>query len=363
MEYRSKRFGFRILALILSITAAILIFSCNNPYAGIGEKLDTSSWIDINADGGIPFVRSFDGGTGLEVLIMEGEVLDGSDFGAVTIIRVSNADLPVESAPRLDIHLLQGSYLISAPNITFDLKKMYSLSFNDTGGSIVTEGSQSETDLDESLSYHSLVLDDDINDDPSDKTIVFSDGTPYTYKRMDLIIDDIMDETDESLKASNIHKLFQISGIFAPQSRVAGFGGMEMLNYTTKTDFSSLMNNEDTDHYMSLQLKQTLKATTTFSFTEACDLKPFRINGEYVSVASMTGSGPLSGIIDFSMEGSSQTWNCSLDFNDIYVTNTVASSGTYLLNINGGAFQSIAFDNVNPGVIDFSTIPSMPVLP
>jgi hypothetical protein len=359
MEYRSKRFKFRIFPLILSISAAISTFSCNNPYAGIGEKLDTSSWIDIEADGGIPFVRSFDGGMGIEVLIMEGEVLTGSDFGSLTIIRVSNADLPVESVPRLDIQLLQGSYLISGSDITFDFKKMYSLSFNDTGGGIVTEGSQSETDLDESLSYNSLIVDND----PGDKTIEFSDGTTYTYKRLDLIIDDIMTESDAALKAANIHKLFQISGIFAPQSRISGFGGADMLKYTTETDFGSLMNTEEGSHYMSLQLKQTLKATTTFSFNDACDLKPFRINGEYVSVASMSGSGPLTGIVDFSMEGSSQTWSCSLDFNDIYVENTVAASGTYLLNINGGAFQSIPFDNVNPGVLDFSTITSIPLTP
>ncbi|MBF9015889.1 MULTISPECIES: hypothetical protein [unclassified Oceanispirochaeta] len=361
MEYRLKLFSLRILPLILGLTAMTFTVACNSPYAGIGEKLDSSSWIDIEADGGIPFLRSFDGGKGIEILIMEGEVLTGNDFGSLSIIRVMDAELPVSSVPRLDIQVLQGSYTISLSNVTFDLNKMYSLSFKDTGGGIVTDSSQSESELDESLSYSGFIKDNSAGA----KTVSFSDGTDsYIFQRMDITIDNIMrTDQNEMQKSVNIHKIYQISGIFAPQSRIPGFGGTDMLKYTTKTDFSSLMNTEDGSHYMALQLKQTLKATTTFYYNDACDLKPFRLNGEYVSVASMSGSGPLSGIVDFTMEGSSQLWNCSIDYNDIYVENTVAASGTYLLSIDGGEAQSIPFDNANPGILDFSTIPSIPMTP
>lgn len=343
--------------LVSGLFFILLITSCNNPYAGIGEKLDSSSWIDIDADGGIPFIRTFDQGMGIEVLIMEGEVLTGSEFGSLSIIRVADADLPVDSVPRQDIQVIQGSYIINGSNINFDLKKMYSLSFQDTGGGIVTDSSQSETDLEEILSYSLFTTDST----PDALEIEFTDGSStQRYRRMDLIIDSIMEDTNVSRKAANIHKLFQLSGIFAPQSRIPGFGGADMLKYTTKTNFSSLMNNEEDSHFMSIQLKQSLKATTTFSFNDACDLKPFRLNGEYVSVANMSGSGPLSGLVSFTMEGRSQIWNCTLNYDEIEVTNTVASSGSYYLSIDGSDAVSIPFDNTNPGVLDYSTIPSIP---
>ncbi|MDC7231747.1 MAG: hypothetical protein PQJ58_00825 [Spirochaetales bacterium] len=340
------------------LMTVVMVLSCNNPYAGIGEKLDSSSWIDINGDGGIPFIRSFDDGEAVELLIMEGEVLEGADFGTLSMIRVTNADLSEEFEPRQDIQILQGAYTITGSAIGFDLKKMYSLSFQSAGGSLITSSSQKEEDLDETLSFTGLTLDNGA----AEKTITFTDGdgTDFTYKRMDLVIDALMADTDASVRAANIHKLYQITAVFAPQCRVPGFGGTDMLKYTTKTDFSSLMNTEAVEHYMSIQMRQTLKATTTFSFTEACDLKPFRVNGEYVSVANFYGSGPLTGVIDFTVQGSTEMWNCRLDYNELYVEYTVAASGEYLLSVDQGDWVPVPFDNTNPGVLNFSTIPDIP---
>lgn len=344
---RGKQYLMLLLLLLL-----IPVLSCDNPYYGIGEGLDNSEPIVPEGEGGIPYLRTLNEGRGIEALILEHDILSGDGSGAMTLIRVEDSDGGISAPPRTDVTLVQGSYIAAGVNISFELNRKYSLYFQSTGGGIVTDNPQSETAVSKRIPYYDLSL-----SAPEEKEISFG-GT--TWRRMDRIVDALMAETDESLRASNLQKLYQISGIWGPQCRIPGFGSPDMLQYTTPADFSSLMHTDEGDNIMTLSFRQTLRAVATFNYRDHTDLKPIMVNGTYVSDSDMRGSGPLTGTVDFSLEGSEQTWECRLDYNDIRVKYTVPESGTYLMSVDGGSAVSIPYDNLLPGALDFSTIPQLP---
>ena len=342
---RNKRSsGTALLLLSLSIMA------CNNPYGDFGAKLDSSSWIDIGKEGALPYVRVYDGNNNIEILVFEGEILGASDqFGSINIIRILNSGTGSGESPRHDVYLFQGAYTLSGSNITVDLKKRYTV-YYERMESISVSGSQTETDIDSTFRYTNFTT----SESPTDITVSLDteDGTS-TYHRLDLIIDSMMSGSHTAEKAADIHRLCQITGVFLPQSRIAGFGGMNMMNYTNTTAFRSLMNTPSGDHHIDLTVKVGLiTTTTTFEFIEASDLKPFRLEGSYINKSDMSGSGSVS----FSLEGKADTWYCDLDYNGISIDRTIADSGNYLLSIDGEGPYSIGFDNVNPGVMNFSFI-------
>lgn len=345
LSFRSK-----LVRHLIFLGGLFFLFSCDNPNVSFGQKLDTSAWIDINTPGSIPLMRNWNGGHSVEFLILEGQVLGGSpipltgnSFGSFNLIRFE------DDVPSLQIltTIVQGSYTIDsgANNIQFDLKTQYSLVSRNTGGTIPTSSSQSETELNGSSSFS-------ISGNAG--TTVDIDGNTYT--RMDTVIDNIMTHPD-SQRAAELASLYQIGFVFGLQSRITGFGGPDMLNYTTPTNFGSLMNNEAGDHFNTVSLKQTLRALATFIYTDACDLKPLIANGEYATDTDFFGSGTVRGVVDFTLKGTSTTWNCRFDNNDITVQYTIPNGGTYLVSVDG-EFQneSVPFDNSNPGNLNYQSM-------
>lgn len=341
-------FGRPRLRFLILLSSLFLLFACDNPIVRFGQKLDTSAWIDINAPGSIPLMRSWDNGHSVEFLILEGQVLPvpsvpltGNSFGSFNIIRFED---DVTSLQILTT-IVQGTYTIDsgANYIQLDLKTQYSLVSRNTGGSIPTSSSQSETELNGSNNF------------PIDRNIIGTtvDINGYTYTRMDTVIDNIMGHPD-SQRAAEIASLYQIGFVFGLQSRVTGFGGPDMLNYTTPTIFGSLMSNETSDYYNTVSLKQTFRALATFTYTDASDMKPLIANGEYSTDTDFFGSGTVSGIVDFTMKGTATTWNCRFDNNNISVEYTIPDGGTYQLSVDGQfQNQSVPFDNSNPGNLNY----------
>lgn len=339
-KIRTGGLGFLFLTLLLT--------ACNNPYGDFGAKLDSSSWIDITQPGARPFVRVYDDNSSIEILVFEGEIDIETDlYGAVNVIRIVNNGSQAGEEARQDVQVIQGSYIMTGgSSLTVDLKKRYTVFYKDTGGGMITSSTQSESDLSETAVF---TFD---NSTPDQISVNGED-----YYALDTIIDAVMTESDESVRAANIHSLYQIAGVFMPQSRIPGFGGAGMAGYTQTTEFGSLMNTEDGDHHMDLIVKMVgLNAVTTFDFVQASDLKPIVIQGSYENKANPRGSGTIYGTVSFTIEGSSGIWYCELDYNNVTITNTIASDGNYLLSVDGGDPVEVDSKNVNPGVMDFEYI-------
>jgi len=190
--------------------------------------------------------------------------------------------------------------------------------------------------------------------DEADSLIMLNDKT---FLRMDGVFDRVFDpsESPESSRFTRFLKMILLNNL-GVITRIPGFSGSDQLQYINKnTEFDGLLNGSMT---FSVSVSSDLSTTTSdFVFREHMDLAGLTINGQFSSRVNLneSASGPMDGKLNFTAKGSSESWSGSVDYSNVYITETLPSAGTYEITIDGES-QEVDFSHATPAEFDFFDI-------
>ena len=177
--------------------------------------------------------------------------------------------------------------------------------------------------------------------------IVQLDGR--VYQSTQIIYDHIFSKSSPDW-VDQFLKMFLL-GTMSAHCRIEGFSGAGMLQYLGKTtDFDGLLSGG-----FELSSNGLREVTSKFVYHELSEMAGLAINGEMKNISSMSGNGSLSGIIQFEIKGTSQTWLGSVDYSKIEIEHTLPVSGEYLVTIDNCMF-SMDYSYGNPGNFDLTDI-------
>jgi len=171
----------------------------------------------------------------------------------------------------------------------------------------------------------------------------------HAYLCMDSVYDRVLSQSASDWPDRFI-KLYILSTMSA-HCRIEGFGGIGMLQYNGKhTLFQGLL--DGTLEFCVDGLKQV---TTRFIYTDHSDISGFVLNGEMRNISDMSGSGYMEGVVRFHVKSSAGRWQGTVDYSNMTITHTLASSGYYILSIDDGDYL-VDYDYGNPDNFDFSEL-------
>jgi hypothetical protein len=170
-----------------------------------------------------------------------------------------------------------------------------------------------------------------------------------TFLRMDRVFDRVFDPSEPG-RFIRFLKIILLNNL-GVVTRIPGFTGIGMLQYIGKsTEFDGLLNGTMTFTVSGLQT-----ITSDYVFREHMDLAGLTINGQFSSRVNLSGSGPMDGRLNFTAMGGSESWSGSVDYSNVYITETLPSAGTYEITIDGES-QQVDFSHATPAEFDFFDI-------
>jgi hypothetical protein len=171
------------------------------------------------------------------------------------------------------------------------------------------------------------------------------------YLKTDRIFDTILSQ-ESSDWPDQFMKLFLLCTM-AAHARIEGFGGIGMLQYIGKTThFDGLLFGD-----MAFSVAGLTTLTTTFKYTNHSDIGCVILDGEIVNRSDLSGTGEMNGGLAFTIECAENTWQGSVDYSAIRISETLPSSGEYRLTFGGSdSIYTAPYDYGNPGRFDLTDI-------
>jgi hypothetical protein len=272
----------------------------------------------------------------------------------VELLTVSNLEYPMGDCTRMTLvadsleiftYFTAGSYSLDDNQITLTFDIEYELLTKKIPNPLDVPGTiKRELSPPQSYLYT-------WQNDETDGLIMLNDKT---YLRMDRVFDRVFDPS-ESGHFNRFLKIILLNNL-SVVTRIPGFSGKDMLQYISKsTEFDGLMNGTMT---FTVTISGDLKTTTSdYVFQEHMDLAGLTINGQFFSRVHLneSASGPMGGMLNFTARGRSKSWSGSVDYSNVYITETLPSAGTYEVTIDGES-QQVEFSQATPAEFDFFDI-------
>ena len=143
--------------------------------------------------------------------------------------------------------------------------------------------------------------------------------------------------------------------ILTSQTKIDGFGGMGMAQYINRTvAFNGIRTGT-----FELTSEGLLDNESSFEFKSYSDYQGLTLQGLHRSNTDTSGKGSMSGTVTFTLEGSSDTWTGSVNYDAINLTDTLPTGGYYLIIFDGIDDQGTEVDpleTTNPGSFDYSDL-------
>ena len=188
-------------------------------------------------------------------------------------------------------------------------------------------------------------------DDSVEGTLTY-DGNDYTS--VPTLFDDIIAETDAAVRAKQFMHMYEYT-IITSQTKIEGFGGMGMLQYIGRTvAFKGIRVGT-----FELTSKGTINNQTSFQFKGYSDYRGLAMEGLQRSNTNTSGDGAMSEEVDFTIQGSSDTWTGSVNYDAIVLDGTLPKGGYYLIKfdvLDETGTQVNPLLTTNPGQFDYTDI-------
>lgn len=246
-----------------------------------------------------------------------------------------------DEGQKIHVTLKLGTYQISDARIELDYSMQYLNTYmrtsNPSGVPGATQDELSPEKVEEALWHH----------DRAAGTIRI-DGK--VYQKADKIFEMLLNQ-ESSDWTDRFMKMF-ILCTMAAHTRIEGFGGAGMLQYLGKesTCFKGLLFGK-----MLFSMEGLTTITTRFNYINHCDIAGMILNGEIVNRSDMSGTGVMDGILNFTAEGISQTWQGCVDYSGIHISEMLPDAGEYLLTVSDSTYFT-NHNYGNPGCFDLTDI-------
>jgi hypothetical protein len=220
----------------------------------------------------------------------------------------------------------QGTYALGADGVgTFSVEHSYSFVFSDSSVPLSKHEGARRDDM-PSPSSHAITIAGD-----GDRVLLGMDGDVRRLTRLY----DVIARLDPSTQAG-AEDIFRVLNlvIYSGAARIPAFGSVGMTAYINNaTTFTGLVAN-DLTLFVSLG-----KPVADITFHRFEDMNGIVLDGLQRSSTSFTGSGDLSGVVEWRLRRSDDpndiALSGTLDYEGVHVTNGVAASGEYTFTIDG----------------------------
>ena len=336
----------RLVCILLPLGIGALIFvSCDiGGFQDLAEMIDPTTPIGENS---YSYMRTTTDGDGNNVteLITYNEP-DGDGNGELAFISIVD-DI---AGAKVTVSLARATYNLSGTNITL---APYFAYYNEySAGLGNAKQSDDPSDFEQVVSTTFL---DDITgahtfDDSVSDTLTYDDNN---YTSIAALYDNIMGKAKD-VRAKQFMQMYELT-IITSQTKIEGFGGMGMIQYLGRT---VALNGIRVGTY-NLTSEGTFNNTTDFDFKNYSDYQGLTLNGLQRSQSDRHGDGNMSGTVDFTLVGSSETWTGSVNYDAIVLENTLPTKGYYKIIFDGIDDQGTNVDSLqttNPGSFDYTAI-------
>lgn len=326
----TRSFKYKVL-LACILAAGLVSVSCNlTGYSDLGEPVNRFSQF---GEGSLSFMRTYvdAAGNGVELLNISSLETPMGDCARMTLVADSKTILT---------KFMAGTYALDGDHIrlTFDIE--YEL---------LTQKAPITLDLSGTIKRELSPPRNTRYAWTHDKTGGLFTLDDKTYLRMNRVFDRVFNP-DEPGRFTRFLKMILLNNL-SVLTRIPGFAGIGMLNYIGKsTEFDGLLNGT-----MTLTSRGFETITSEYLFQEHMDLAGLTINGQFSSSVDLSGSGPMDGQLNFTAVGRTDSWAGSVDYSSVYITETLPSSGTYQVTIDGET-QQVDFSHATPAEFDFFDI-------
>ena len=166
--------------------------------------------------------------------------------------------------------------------------------------------------------------------------------------------DNIMSESTDAERAKQFMHMYELT-IITSQTKIEGFGGLGMLQYIGRTvAFNGIRAGT-----FELTSSGTFSNTSDFNFKDCSDYQGMKLQGLQRSSSNRDGNGNMTGTVTFTLQGTSQTWTGTVNYDTIVLQSTLPVDGDYLIKFDGIDVTGIPVDpllTTNPGSFDYSDI-------
>ena len=339
-----KRFLYILLPVSIMLLATL---SCDlGGYTDLAEMIDPTTSMGDNS---YSYMRTrLEGGTGYNVTeaitYSEPDASGNGDLAFVSVIDVIADD-------KVTVSMARASYSLSGTDITLSPYLVYYNEYAAGTGNAKQRDDAAEFDEIVSAEFISDITGDHTFDDSVEGTLTY-DGNDYTS--VPTLFDDIIAETDAAVRAKQFMHMYEYT-IITSQTKIEGFGGMGMLQYIGRTvAFKGIRVGT-----FELTSEGTFNNQTSFEFKGYSDYRGLSMEGLQRSNTNTSGDGAMSEEVDFTIQGASDTWTGSVNYDAIILEGTLPTGGYYLIKfdvLDEDGTQVDPLEVTNPGQFDYTDI-------
>jgi hypothetical protein len=135
--------------------------------------------------------------------------------------------------------------------------------------------------------------------------------------------------------AKDAFRLYNLA-LFVGQTRIPGFGGTGMTQFTTKTTFNALI-----DGYFTVSVASITQPHVLLEYFGTAELSGIVIDGPLLTKVTIQGDGPMEGDLDIDMLTDTQDDDAphvklSVNYDNLDIASGVAAAGYYTLTFENG---------------------------
>ena len=347
----------RLLFILLPvITMLLAILSCDiGGFQDLAEMIDPNSAIGVNSYSYMLATTDTDVND-VTISITYSEP-DGSGNGEfVLTVVVDDADDADSANWQTHVYMVRTTYNLAGNTMTHTPYFAYHNTYS--------AGLGNATQSDEPAEFSTIVPDTYLNlasgsvsfDDTSvPGTLAYGElGNEDQYTSFATLHDNIMSEATDEERAKQFMHMYEHT-IITSQTKIEGFGGMGMLQYLGRTvAFNGIRAGT-----FELTSEGTFSNTSDFDYKSYTDYQGLTIQGLQQSSSGTSGDGTMSGTVTFTLEGSTQTWTGSVNYDAIGIEDTLPTTGYYLIkfvSIDDTGTEVDPLETTNPGSFDYSDL-------
>jgi hypothetical protein len=342
-----KRLVYSLLPLIISVTAVI---SCDiGGFQDLAEMIDPNSAIGTNSYSYLRASTDLDGNDVTTAITYSAP--DGGGNGEFVLTVVVD-DETVVDAFKTQVYMVRTTYNLAGGIITHTPYFAYRNTYKSGLGNATQSDEPDEFDTIVPETYLNLLSGPIPFDDTSIPGTLSYGGNDYTS--FATLHDNVMNESTAEERAKQFMHMYEFT-IITSQTKIEGFGGMGMIQYLGRTvSFNGIRTGT-----FELTSEGTLSNTSDFNYKSYSDYQGLTMQGLQRSSTGTSGDGNMSGTVTFTLQGSSQTWTGSVNYDTIVIEDTLPVSGNYIIKFDGIDDVGTGVDplqTTNPGSFDYSDL-------
>jgi hypothetical protein len=343
MKVESRTMAAKILFTMITILL-LLISSCDmGSYNPIARALDPFEAMGENSKAWMDVTGSLGDSSASLIILQEGAPVN-RDQGGYVYIEIVDKEVP---SAKTDIVLTRGLYevnnsggntLILRPSAEYRGSYVQTSSPSNNPAPLDREGEVA------TVSYAYNAGNRELN--------LGSPGSIYSpLQGSGGVLDSLYGKTND-VRAAQLMLVYQI-GLYASQVIVPGFGGPGMMTfYNNQTPFNGLVQGND----LILMSSLLPTARVDFDYQAMENIPGLSMSGLQRTDSNAKGNGSISETVTTTLTDNVRPdYIFSVAYNGVNITGTVPTSGAYIVSVEGVP-ETISFDNVNPGKLNFPGI-------